>query len=112
MMGVGVTVTTVFLTRFSTYLQSAGHGIQGIGTFFTIYASSAFVFRILTRQWSRTVGRHRMILSGLVGQALGYCLLPFVASDWHFILPAICCGWGHALLFPAVVSLGSGAFPG
>jgi fucose permease len=27
------------------------------------------------------------------------------------VLPSIICGFGHALLFPAVVSLGAGAFP-
>lgn len=111
MMGVGFTVVTVFLTRFSTYLQSTGSNVNGIGTFFTGYASSAFVFRIGTRRWSRTVGRHRMILAGLAGHCLGHCLLPFVTSEWHFIVPSIACGWGHALLFPAVISLGAGAFP-
>ena len=111
MMGVGFTVITVFLTRFTTYLQTAGSDVNGIGTFFTGYASSAFVFRLATRRWSLSVGRHRMILAGLAGHCVGHCLLPFVTSDWHFIVPSIACGWGHALLFPAVISLGAGAFP-
>lgn len=111
MMGVGFTVITVFLTRFTTYLQSTGCDINGIGTFFTGYASSAFIFRIATRRWSRTVGRHRMILAGLAGHCLGHSLLPWVTAEWHFIVPSIACGWGHALLFPAVISLGAGAFP-
>lgn len=111
MMGVGFTVVTVFLTRFTTHLQASGYDVSGIGTFFTGYASSAFVFRLATRQWSRTVGRHRMILFGLAGHCVGHCMLPWVTAEWHFIIPSIACGWGHALLFPAVISLGAGAFP-
>lgn len=106
MMGIGFAVITVFLTRFATH-----HGLRGIGTFFTGYAGSAFIFRLSTRQWGETVGRHRMIVMGLCGHWLGHWMLPFVTSEWHFILPSIACGWGHALLFPAVISRGSGAFP-
>ncbi len=106
MMGIGFAVITVFLTRFATH-----HGLRGIGTFFTGYAGSAFIFRLSTRRWGETVGRHKMIVMGLCGHWIGHWTLPFVTSEWHFILPSIACGWGHALLFPAVISRGSGAFP-
>lgn len=105
-MGLGVTVTTVFLTRYATH-----RGIDGLGWFFSAYAISAFAFRILARNWSRTIGRHWMLIRGLLGHTLGHVSLLFVTEGWQFILPAIVCGFGHALLFPAVVSLGSGAFP-
>src|SRR5690606_28581974 len=106
MMGTAFTVVSVFLTRFATF-----HGLRGIGTYFTAYALTAFIFRIVSRQWSYTLGRNRMALLGLVGLAVGFTLLPFVRAEWQFILPAICCGFGHALLFPVIVSLGAGAFP-
>lgn len=106
MMGMGIAVTTVFLTRFATE-----QNLNGIGTFFTVYATSAFLFRVSAQRWSQTVGRHRMVLMGLTGHAVGHCLLITVTAQWHFVPPAIACGFGHALLFPAVVSLGSGAFP-
>jgi len=105
-MGLGVTVTTVFLTRFATQRQ-----IDGIGVFFTGYAISAFVFRILAQNWSRTIGRHWMLVRGLIGHAVGHLLLSYATQSWQFVLPSIICGFGHALLFPAVVSLGAGAFP-
>jgi MFS family permease len=105
-MGLGVVVTTVFLTRFATEQD-----IEGIGVFFTGYAVSAFAFRILAARWSRQIGRHWMLVRGLAGHALGHFLLAFATSGWDFIIPSIICGFGHALLFPAVVSLGSGAFP-
>ncbi len=106
MMGVGLAVTTVFLTRFATE-----RNLGGIGLFFTVYSVSAFILRISTRRWSQTIGRHRMIVYGLGGHCIGHLLLPFVTAEWEFLLPAVFCGFGHALLFPAVVSIGSGSFP-
>lgn len=105
-MGLGVVVTTVFLTRFAT-----DRNIEGIGVFFTGYALSAFCFRLLAARWSRSIGRHWMLVSGLAGHTLGHFLLAFATSGWHFIVPSIICGFGHSVLFPAVVSLGAGAFP-
>jgi MFS family permease len=52
-----------------------------------------------------------MILIGLTGHALGHCLLPLVRAEWQFLIPSVVCGLGHALLFPAVISKGAGAFP-
>ena len=106
MMGIAFTVTTVFLTRFATE-----RGLGGIGTFFTAFAVSAFTFRIAGRRWSRSIGRHRLIVLGLAGHGMGLGLLSFVTSEWHFIIPAIGSGFGHALLFPSVLSLGAGTFP-
>jgi MFS family permease len=105
-MGLGVTVNTVFLTRFATT-----RGIASLGMFFTAYALSAFVFRIQAAHWSRTIGRHWMLVRGLLGHTVGLALLATVTQGWQLILPAIVCGFGHALLFPGVVSLGSGSFP-
>ena len=53
-MGAGLVVTTVFLTRLATE-----RGIASIGTFFIGYSLSALVCRVGTRKWSRTVGRSR-----------------------------------------------------
>jgi len=105
-MGIVFAVTTVFLRRYSTAV-----GLNGIGTFFTAYAISAFCFRIMTSGWSYRFGRHMMVLYGLAGHFFALCSLMFVSQEWHYILPAICGGFGHALLFPAVISLGAGAFP-
>lgn len=105
-MGLGVTATQTFLTRFATHQQ-----IEGIGAFFTGYALSAFGFRLLVQNWSQTIGRHWMLVRGLLGHVTGHLMLAYVTSWWQFIPASILCGFGHALLFPAVVSLGAGAFP-
>jgi len=106
MMGMGFTSTTVFLTRYATSLN-----LRGVGTYFTAYAVTAFLIRVMTRHTSKIYGRHRMIVVGLCGHIVGHFWLCFVTQEWHFILPAMCSGFAHALLFPCVVSLGTGTFP-
>jgi MFS family permease len=104
-MGMGFAVIFVFLTRYAT-----AHNLTP-GTFYAVYALAAFGFRLMTKNWNRFIGRHQMIIRGLIGHIIGHISLSFATEEWHFILPAITCGFGHALLFPAVISLGSGAFP-
>ncbi|MEM1063443.1 MAG: MFS transporter, partial [Planctomycetota bacterium] len=99
-------VTQVFLTRFATSL-----GIADIGMFFAGYAVSAFSFRLLTRKWSQRIGRHRMLVIGLTGYVVGFATLTTATAEWQFVFPAVCIGFGHALLFPSVVSLISEAYP-
>lgn len=106
LMGMFFIIPSVYLTRYSTH-----RGLGGIGTYWSAYALTAFLFRISTRRWSQTVGRHRMILLGIIGQAIGLVIMPSVTTEWVLIFPAISSGFGHALLFPAVVSLGTEAFP-
>jgi MFS family permease len=106
LMGMYFIIPSVYLTRFSTH-----RGLGGIGTYWTSYAITAFAFRVVTRRWSQTVGRHRMILMGITGQFAGLLLMPMVTTPWALVFPAVCSGFGHALLFPAVVSLGTEAFP-
>jgi MFS family permease len=106
MIGVAFTVISVFLTRFATSRR-----LGGIGPFFASFCVWAFFLRVIARRWSRTIGRHRLILLGLTGQAIGMATLPWVTRSWQFMFPAIGYAFGHALLFPSVVSLGAGAFP-
>ena len=105
-MGAGLVVTSVFLTRMATQRD-----IANIGSFFVGYSLAALACRIGTRQWSRTVGRRRMIGLGLGGHAVGHLLLMTVWSEWQLVVPAVFCGLGHGLLFPAGTSLGAGSFP-
>lgn len=105
-MGTGFVVTTVFLTRFATAMD-----LRGIALFFLPYSLTAFGCRWVFRGWGTSFGRHKMVLWGLAGMTVGQLLFLVVTSDWLFVLPAVVCGFGHALLFPAVVSIGAGRFP-
>jgi MFS family permease len=106
MMGVGLTTTTVFLTRMTT-----GRELGGIGTFFLGYCVSAFVFRVAAAGWANIIGRYKLVVFGLLGHASGHFVLAFASETWHLIPAAMLAGFGHALLFPCVVSLGTGRFP-
>jgi MFS family permease len=106
MIGMNFAVISIFLSRYATYL-----GMRGVSTFFLGYTLAAFGFRLLTRTWGESVGRHRMVLLGLLAFGAGQWGFPLVRREWHFLLPALVNGFGHALLFPAVVSIGAGKFP-
>lgn len=106
MMGVGLASTTVFLTRMTTRRD-----LGGIGTFFLGYCVSAFVFRVAAAGWTKIVGRYRLVVFGLLGHAIGHLILAYASQSWHMIPAALLAGFGHALLFPCVVSLGAGRFP-
>lgn len=105
-MGVNFTVTSVFLSR-----MTVDRGLGGIGTFFLGYCFSAFVFRVASSTWASRLGRHRLLLVGLAGHVAGHLMLSQVTQQWQLIIPALTCGFGHALLFPSVVSLGTETFP-
>lgn len=105
-MGGGFAVLSTFLTRFA-----ASRGFEGISWYFVSYALSAFTFRIISRTWSRRFGRHILIVVGMTAQSVGFVAIPFVTAEWMLCLPAIAVGFGHALLFPAVVSLGTATYP-
>lgn len=105
-MGGGFAVSSNFLARFVD-----ARGFSGISWFFVAYALSAFTFRIVSRTWSRRFGRHRLILIGMTAQSIGFIAIPFVLSEWMLSIPAVAIGFGHALLFPAVVSLGTATYP-
>jgi len=105
-MGAGFVVTTIFLTRFATAMH-----LRGIALFFLPYSLTAFGCRWLFRDWGTAFGRHKMVLWGLAGMTAGHLLFLPVTTDWLLVLPAVVCGFGHSLLFPAVVSIGAGRFP-
>ncbi len=105
-LGSALTVPTVFLTRYATELN-----LRGIGTFFLMYSGTAFTCRLLAARWMERVGLRRMVLIGMAALGCGQFLFLPVHLEWHFLFPAAVCGLGHALLFPVVISIGSGSFP-
>jgi len=105
-MGFGLGLPGVFLRTYAAEL-----GIPRIGLFFLIYAAAAIVTRVLTRRWSERFGPRPIILLGTSGMAVSVALFLVVRAEWHLIVPAVCFGFSHAILFPAVVAAGSLAFP-
>lgn len=105
-MGLGLQLPTVFLRPFAQHL-----GLAGVQTFFLVYAASAFLIRVLTRRWTDSVGARPVALIGLGCLAASMLSYLPVRREWELVLPAVMSGIAHAILFPAVVSGGSLAFP-
>ncbi|MCP4817308.1 MAG: MFS transporter, partial [Planctomycetaceae bacterium] len=105
-MGLTFTVPSLYLVRYTRHVN-----MGGIAGFWTAYAISAFALRIGTSQLSQRVGRHQLITVGLAAQGTGLLSITQATQSWHLLISATICGLGHALLFPSIVSLGSGRFP-
>lgn len=105
-MGIVFTIPSLFLVRFNNH-----ENFGGIAAYWTTYAVIAFAFRVRTAALSQQVGRYRLILFGLISQGLGLWALIPVTEWWHLLGSALLCGFGHALLFPSIVSLGTQPFP-
>ncbi|MFV2066483.1 MAG: MFS transporter, partial [Pirellulales bacterium] len=106
MMGIGVGLPGTFLRPFAESL-----GISTIGTFFGVYAVTAFGLRMATRRLPERIGIRPTILLGMVCLAGSLLLYLVVQSPWQLAIPAVVAGAAHALLFPSVVAGCSQTFP-
>ncbi len=105
-MGVGLVLPTTFLPTYTQQLD-----IPRTGTFFVVYACTAFVARVATRRVPELVGVRPMIYLGLATLVISFlCYLP-VTGEWGLVVPGVFAGISHATLFPSVTAQGSSAFP-
>ena len=104
--GWGVGLPGTFLRPYAEQL-----GINGLMTFFLVYAGTAFIVRIGTRRWPARFGVRPMLLAGFGSLAASMLLYLVVQSQWWLVLPAIAAGTGHAFLFPSVTAGGCATFP-
>jgi MFS family permease len=105
-MGVGLGLPHIFLKAYAAELD-----ISRIKTFFLVYAGAAFAVRLLTRRWVDRAGVRPVALVGLWTLSLSMLLYLGVWNELSLAIPAALSGVAHALLFPAVMSGGSMAFP-
>lgn len=104
--GFGLSLPGVFLSPYAAHLK-----IADIGLFFTVYCPTAFVARISMRNVPERFGIRPMIFGGMLAMVAGVLLFLIVREAWQFVFPAVSIAVAHALLFPAVIAGGSGAFP-
>jgi len=105
-MGVGLSLPTTFLRTYAAELD-----IPRMGLFFSVYAPTALITRLLTRRLPERFGTTPMILVGLAALAVSQGLFLLVRVEWQLIIPGVTYGFAHAVLFPSVVAAGSRAFP-
>jgi len=104
--GACVTLPNTFLRPFAAELD-----IPRIGTFFSVYAVTAIVVRLLTRRMFARFENRVWVLLGLTSVAISFLLYLTVQTWWQLAIPGAMGGIAHGLLFPAVVATGSTSFP-
>lgn len=105
-MGAGFTIPMTFLRPFA----EESH-LNGVGFFFFVYASVAFVARVATRSQFARRGNRMWILIGLILLSVSFLTYLPISQVWHFAIPAAIAGTAHALLFPSVMAAGTSVFP-
>ena len=105
-LGMALSVPGSFLRPFTVEL-----GIPRMATFFTAYASTAFVARVVASRLCERLGLRRVIFLGIAILIAGLLLFLPVANVWQLLVPGVIFGIGHALVFPPLAALGSQSFP-
>jgi MFS family permease len=85
--------------------------LKQIGTFFAIYAVTAFTMRVALRRLPDRIGPRPAALLGMVALIAAMLLYLVVGAPWTLVFPGTVAGLAHALLFPAVVAGGNRTFP-
>lgn len=104
--GAALNIPQTFLPRYV-----AGFEQNVISSFFVVYALTAIVVRAVLLRRLQRIGLERIIIGGMGLLTLAFLLFLPVRGPVGLLLPGFVFGLGHAVLFPAIVGLGSGAFP-
>ncbi|MGB9689408.1 MFS transporter [Thermogutta sp.] len=104
--GAALFIPPTFLPRFVAEM-----GVHDVSGFFVLYAVTAITVRSVILRPLQRWGLERVIAAGLVILAISQLLFLIVRRPWQLVIPGLVFGLGHALLFPAIVGLGSAAYP-
>lgn len=86
-------------------------GLGGVSWFFATYAVVAFAVRVWARRVTDQWGHQRVLLVGSVFLAASMLCYVTATTPLLLLLPAAAGGISHALLFPAIVSGSTLAYP-
>ncbi len=105
-MGFGLGLPSTFVRTYAAELH-----IPRIGWFFTVYAITAIVTRVVARRLPERYGLRPVVLTGLGLVMASQFLFLLVHSEWALMIPSVTYGIGHAILFPAGFAEGCCTFP-
>jgi MFS family permease len=97
----GLAAYFVFL---KTYLLEAPQ-LGTMGMFFTTYAVSAVLLRVLFSWVPERLGLIRVLIPSLLAGAAGLGLIAMASTELHLIGAAVLCGIGHGFAFPIISAL-------
>lgn len=98
---IGLAAYFVFL---KTYLLEAPQ-LGTMGMFFTTYAVSAVLLRLLFSWVPERLGLIRVLIPSLMAGAAGLSLIAFATAPAHLIGAGVLCGIGHGFAFPIISAL-------
>ncbi|NLF74024.1 MAG: MFS transporter [Candidatus Anammoximicrobium sp.] len=105
-MGFGLGLPSTFVRTYAAELD-----IPRIGWFFTVYAVTAILTRVVARRLPEQYGLRPVVLAGLGLVMVSQFLFLIVHSEWALMIPSVTYGIGHAILFPAGFAEGCCTFP-
>lgn len=85
--------------------------IADFGLYFTGYALAGIVVRVLARKLGDRYGVRRVMIPGFLSYATGMLLVALSDSTEALLVAGLFSGGAHAVVFPAVHSLGFGLAP-
>ncbi|GBF34762.1 major facilitator family transporter [Desulfocucumis palustris] len=80
-------------------------GLADFGLFFTVYAVSTILSRVMVGKLSDRIGRRKVILPFMAVLALAVFLFPFLGSLWLLALIGVLFGLGFGAFMPALNAL-------
>ena len=100
-------VFALALTSYFVFLKNhvEHEGIGTVSTFFTPYAITAVVLRLVAGWVPDRFGPRRMLFPSMLFLAAGIAGLGFATTATHVILMGVLCGLGHGYTFPIISTL-------
>lgn len=111
--GLCMNVPFVFLARYIDDVGLKIESIPEVTLFFLCYSTCGISIRLGTRRVPDRFGRRKVLLLGTVVMGAGMLLFRFVDAQhpYAIMLPAMCCGAGHGLMYHTCTSLFFEPFP-
>jgi MFS family permease len=99
----GATVYGAMVTFLPVYAPQ--RGLRNFGIFFTVYAASTILSRVITGRLSDRVGRSRVVIPFMGLLAIAVFLLPFLHSIPMLVLIGACFGMSFGTYMPTLNAL-------
>ena len=97
---------------FPLYFAAAGLGVADIGWLIFIYPFTWGVVQLWTGAWSDRVGRKRLIVGGMLIQALALGVIAMTSGFVEWLGAGVLLGLGTAMVYPTLLaSIGDVAHP-
>ncbi|MCP3028807.1 MFS transporter [Halobacillus sp. A5] len=89
---------------FPIFLTAGGLSVAQIGTVVAVYPAAWGLFQLFTGVWSDKIGRKKLIVPGMFGQALSLWFILIVNTYSLWVIGAALLGIGTAMVYPTILA--------